>query len=129
MSEKRKIIVIDDEPDIVTFLTTLLDDNGYETISAQDGQEGLDKTRAERPDLVLLDITMPEKSGVRYYRELKEDPDLGNIPVVIVTGVTKDFEKFISTRRQVPPPEGYISKPVDRQELLDTIAKILADRS
>ena len=129
MSEKRKIIVIDDEPDIVTFLTTLLEDNGYAAIAARDGQEGLDKTRSENPDLILLDITMPEKSGVRYYRELRADPEVGSIPVVIVTGVAKDFKRFISTRRQVPPPEGFISKPIDKQELLDTIAKILSGGS
>ncbi len=126
MSDKKKIIVIDDDPHIVTFLTVLLQDNGYDTISAENGKVGLDKTRAEKPDLILLDITMPEKSGVKFYREVRDDEYLKKIPVVMVTGVTVDFKKFISTRRQVPPPDGYISKPVDRQELLDTIAQLLA---
>ncbi|MFC1705991.1 response regulator [Planctomycetota bacterium] len=125
MSDKT-IIVIDDEPSMVTFLTALLEDNGYATVTARDGQEGLEKTRSERPDLILLDITMPEKSGVKYYREVRDDPDLKSIPVVMVTGVSDDFEKFISTRKQVPPPDGYLSKPVDNQELLETIAKLLA---
>ena len=125
MSDKKKIIIIDDDPDIVTFLTTLLQDNGYDTVSACNGQEGLDRTRAERPDLILLDITMPEKSGVRYYRDIKGDDDLKSIPVVMVTGVMKEFERFISSRKQVPPPDGYISKPVDKDELLATIAKLL----
>jgi two-component system phosphate regulon response regulator PhoB len=128
MGDKKRIIVIDEDHDLVTFLTTLLEDNGYETISAYDGQEGLDKTRAERPDRVLLDITMPEKSGVRYYRDVRDDPDLKSIPVVIVTGVTQEFKQFIHTRRQVPPPDGYISKPVEKQELLDTISKLLAGK-
>ena len=126
MSDKKKIIVIDDDPHIVTFLTVLLQDNGYDTISAENGKVGLDKTRAEKPDLILLDITMPEKSGVKFYREVRDDEYLKKIPVVMVTGVTVDFKKFISTRRQVPPPDGYISKPVDRQELLDSIAQLLA---
>ena len=125
MSDEKKIIVIDDDPDIVTFLTTLLEDNGYKTISAKDGQEGLEKIQHERPQLVLLDVTMPEKSGVRCYRELRENPDLASIPVVIVTGVAKDFKNFISSRRQVPPPDGFISKPIDKQELLDTVSKFL----
>ena len=125
MSDKKKVIIIDDEPDIVTFLSVLLEDNGYATISAKDGQEGMEKIRAEHPELVLLDITMPEKSGVRCYRELRENPDLKSIPIVIVTGVAKDFEKFISTRRQVPPPDGFIPKPIDKQELLDTVSKFL----
>ena len=126
MSDKKKIIVIDDDPHIVTFLTVLLEDNGYAVISAENGKVGLDMTRAERPDMILLDITMPEKSGVKFYREVRDDEDLKKTPVVMVTGVTVDFKKFISTRRQVPPPDGYITKPVDRQELLDTIARLLA---
>jgi CheY-like chemotaxis protein len=125
MSDKAKIIVIDDDPDIVTFLSTLLEDNGYDYVTASDGQQGIDKVRAERPDLILLDITMPEKSGVKFYREVRGDPELRSTPVVMVTGVMQEFKKFISTRRQVPPPDGYISKPIDRQELLATIARLL----
>lgn len=128
MSDKKKILVIDDDEDIVTFLTTLLQDNGYATNAARDGQEGLEKTRAERPDLVLLDITMPEKSGVKYYREVRDDSELRTIPVVIVTGISFEFKRFISTRSQVPPPDGYITKPVDKQELLDTVRKLLESK-
>ncbi|MEJ2246807.1 MAG: response regulator [Acidobacteriota bacterium] len=125
MNDKKKVIIIDDEPDIVTFLTVLLEDNGYTTISAKDGREGMEKIKAEHPELVLLDITMPEKSGVRCYRELRENPDLKSIPIVIVTGVAKEFKKFISTRHQVPPPDGFISKPIDQQELLETVSRFL----
>ncbi len=128
MSDQKKILVIDDDPDIVTFLTTLLEDNGYATCSATDGKEGLEKTRSERPDLILLDITMPEQSGVRYYRNVREDPDLKSIPVIIVTGVMEEFRRFIHTRRQVPPPDGYFSKPVDKKELLDTVSRLLAKK-
>lgn len=126
VSDTKKILVIDDEPDVVTFLTTLLEDNDYTTVSAKNGVEGLAKAKSEKPDLILLDITMPEKSGVRFYRDVREDPNLKDIPVVMVTGVMKEFEKFISTRRQVPPPDGYISKPVDTAKLLETIAGLLA---
>lgn len=125
MSTKKTIIVIDDDKELVEFLKYLLEDNGYAAITAYDGQEGLEKTRAERPDLILLDITMPEKSGVKFYREVRDDAELKTIPVVMVTGVTIDFKKFIHSRRQVPPPDGYITKPVDKQELLDTIARLL----
>lgn len=125
MADKKKILVIDDEPDVVTFLSTLMEDNGYEPITAKNGAEGLEKTKSEKPDLILLDITMPEKSGVRFYRDVRDDPDLKDIPVIMVTGVMKEFEKFISSRRQVPPPDGYISKPVDTKALLDKISELL----
>ena len=128
MSEKKLVLVIDDDPDIVTFLTALLQDNGYATDSAYDGVEGLEKTRARTPDLILLDITMPEKSGVRFYRDVREDEVLKSIPVIMVTGVMQEFKHFIHTRRQVPPPDGFIQKPVDKQELLDAVAKVLSRR-
>ena len=121
----KKILVIDDDPGIVTYFTTLLQDNGYTTVAAADGEEGLQKVRAEKPDLIMLDITMPEKSGVKFYREVKEDPALQAIPVLMVTGVMEEFKKFIHSRRQVPPPEGYLSKPVDKDELLETVRKLL----
>jgi len=121
----KKVLVIDDEEDVVTYLSTLLEDNGYTVITARDGEEALRKVRSERPDAVTLDITMPEKSGVRFYREVKEDDELKNIPVIIVTGVSNYFERFITSRKQVPPPEGYIQKPVDKQEMLDTLRKVI----
>ena len=129
---KKKILIVDDEQGLVTYLETLLQDNGYDTVSAPDGRIAFDKLKSERPDLVTLDISMPETSGIRFYRNLKEDPELAKIPVVIVTAVTgkggnpEEFKKFISTRRQVPPPEGFIAKPVEQEELLSTIRSLLS---
>jgi len=122
---KRKILVIDDEPDVVAFLTTLLEDNGYATVSALTGIEAMAQIRASPPDLVTLDISMPEQSGVKTYREMKTDPKLARIPVIIVTGISDDFQKFISSRKAVPPPEGYLSKPIDKTTLLATIQRLL----
>lgn len=129
---KKRILTIDDEPDERIYLATLLEDNGYDTDMAEDGAEGMEKTRNDPPDLITLDITMPEKSGVRFYREIKEDPKLGKIPIVVVTGVTglggnpEEFHNFLSSRKKIPPPDGFISKPVDREKLLDTIEALLA---
>ena len=128
----KTILVLDDEPHVVTYLETLLQDNGYRTISAPNGKEGMEKVRSQTVDLVCLDMSMPEESGVRFYRNLKDDPKLSDIPVVVVTAITgyggdpEPFKRFISTRKQIPPPEGFISKPIDKQEFLDTIAKILS---
>jgi len=122
MAEERKtILIVEDEPDTVTYLSTLLEDAGYSTVAAGDGDQALERVKASRPDLITLDITMPNKSGVRFYRDMKESDEWKGIPIIIVTGISTDFEKFISTRRQVPPPEGYLSKPIDREQMLALI--------
>ena len=131
---KKRILVIDDEPHVVTYIKTLLEDNGYDTITASDGKEGLEMAKQHKPDLVCLDITMPETTGIRFYRDLKDDAELAGTPVVVVTAVSyygKDpepFKRFLSTRRQVPPPDGFIPKPIDQQLLVDTIGEILTAR-
>ena len=122
----RKILVVDDEPDTRTFLTTVLEDNGYRTQEVADGEEAIKAIEEAPPDLITLDITMPEKSGVSVYRRVKESDDYKSIPVIIITGVSNDFKRFISTRRQVPPPDGYISKPVDHEEFLRLVEELLS---
>ena len=124
--ETKTILVVDDDPDTVAYLTTVLEDNGYATMSAKDGNDALKQIERMMPNLVTLDISMPEKSGVAVYRALKEDDRLRQIPVIITTGVSEDFKKFISTRRQVPPPEGYVSKPVDVEQFLGLVSRLLA---
>lgn len=128
---RNKILIIDDEPDVVTYLETLLQDNGFATERAVNGLEGMEKVREFSPDLITLDITMPEQSGIRFYRDLKESQENAKIPVIVVTAVTgyggdpKPFEKFISTRRQVPPPEAFLSKPIDPKEFIRVVNRIL----
>jgi DNA-binding response OmpR family regulator len=125
MGNAGTILIIDDEPDLVAYLTVLLGDHGYEVISATDGERGLELARKRAPDLVCLDISMPAPSGVRVYRELRGDEALAGIPVVMITGVPRQFEDFISRRRQVAPPDGYLSKPFDPDELLELLEKLL----
>jgi CheY-like chemotaxis protein len=121
----KTVLVVDDDPDTREYLTTVLEDNGYSATVAADGTEAIEIIDREPPDLVTLDITMPEKSGVAVYRKLKEDDQLKSIPVIIITGISDDFKKFISTRRQVPPPEGYISKPVDSEQFMSLVNSLL----
>jgi len=126
MPDKQKnILVVDDDPDAREFFVTVLEDNGYETVSARDGNEALQRLEEGLPDLITLDITMPEKSGVGVYRKLKETEAYKGIPVIIITGVSDDFKQFISTRRQVPPPEGYLAKPIEPDQLLEKVAELL----
>lgn len=121
----KKILVVDDEPDVVAYLETVLRDNGYEPLCANDGTQGLALARQHKPDLICLDISMPAPTGVRVYRELRDDPELRAIPVVMVTGVPKQFKEFIHHRKRVPPPDGYIAKPFDVKELLGTLERLL----
>ena len=133
--QKKKILVVDDEPDVVAYLVSLFEDNDYIVVSASDGEDAMNKLKSEKPDLVTLDISMPEKSGVRFYREVKQDAALKDIPVVIVTGVEStqdggtgsDFERFLSTRKSIPPPDGFITKPIEKAELLGAVKKCLSE--
>ena len=125
MSEgRRKVLVVDDEEDILTYLSTLLEDNGYETVIARDGAQALAKVKEDRPDLITLDISMPERSGVGFYRDLKESAEWSSIPVLMITVVTGGFDKYISSRRQVPPPYGFLPKPVDKAKFLEMVEEL-----
>ena len=123
--DAKTVLVVDDDPDAREFLSTVLQDNGFAVTTANDGTEAIAMIEQSPPDLVALDITMPEKSGVAVYRRLKEDDQLKTIPVIVVTGISDDFKKFISSRRQVPPPEGYISKPVDHEQFVKMVRGLL----
>ena len=123
----KTILVVDDEPDVVTYLSTVLRDAGYATLEASNGEEAMEQARKGHPDLITLDITMPEMTGVKTYRQLKEDEAFRKIPVIIVTGVTHDFKQFISSRAQVPAPEGYLEKPVKPEDLLAEVGRLVGD--
>ena len=128
----KRVLVVDDEPDVVSYLEMLFHDSGYETLSAADGNEAMELVRREPPDLVTLDITMPEATGTRFYKQIKTDSELSSIPVIIITAVTGyggdpyAYKNFISKSSLVPPPEGYFPKPIDKEELLKKVAELLA---
>jgi len=120
-----KILIVDDDNDIITYLGTLLRDNDFDVIEALNGKEGFEKAQTEKPDLICLDISMPEESGVKAYRNLTENEATKKIPVFIVTGVAHDFKNFIETRKQVPPPVAYFDKPIDKDEFIAKIKSVL----
>jgi CheY-like chemotaxis protein len=131
-SGQRTVLVLDDEPHVVAYLEMLLQDAGYRTISAGDGKAGMEKVKKEMPDLICLDLNMPEESGIRFYRKLKDDPALAHIPVLVVTAVTglggrpEPLERFISTRKWIAAPEGFFSKPIDKEEFLGKVAEVFS---
>jgi DNA-binding response OmpR family regulator len=125
MTSKKTILVVEDETDEVAYLAALFEDNGFNVISAPNGHEGFLKAKAHHPDAITLDVTMPEESGVRMYRDLQADASTADIPVVIITGVSHEFKRFIETRKRVRPPAGYFDKPPDRQALLAKIREVV----
>jgi DNA-binding response OmpR family regulator len=125
MGSKKKILIIDDEDDVVTYLSTFFTDNGFETITAINGKDGFEKAKSVKPDIITLDISMPKESGVKALRDLQHNESTKNTPIIIVTGVSIDMKRFIETRKQVHPPEGYFEKPIDREALLKKIKELL----
>ncbi len=128
MTTLKTILVVEDEPDQTAYLKAFLQDEGFAVITAPDGREGFEKAKANHPDLITLDISMPKESGVRMFRDLQTDPVTSNVPVIIITGITHDFKQFIETRKQVRPPAGYFDKPLDREKLLAKIHQLLGVR-
>ena len=130
----KKVLVVDDEPDAVEFVTEILTDlEGYSVISAEDGIKGLEKARAEEPDLIILDIQMPKKDGFTVFSDLKRDPATKDIPVIMLTGLTartgmkfsaEDMGEYMDVE-----PETYIDKPIDPGELQQAVEKILGPAS
>ena len=135
MGGRGRILVIDDEPDIVTYLTTLLEDEGYETCSASDGERGIALARECRPDLICLDIMMPKRTGIAVYHKMRSDPDLDGVPVLFVSGYTQvhntlrpgtpGFFESLIPDPDVPPPQGFIEKPIDVAEFVRTVSTII----
>jgi len=129
----KKVLVVDDELDMRTFITTLLETNGYKPLSAEDGVQGLEVARQKRPSLIILDIMMPKESGINLYRELKSDPDLKAIPVIMLSALSrKTFfhsQKVLDEYKgeRIPEPSAYIEKPPEPEELLEAIEKSLAE--
>ncbi len=120
----KKILCIDDEPDMITHLTTVLEDGGYATCTANDGEQGMQSVAEEKPDLITLDLVMPNETGVKFLRKIKKDNSLKNIPVIIVSGL-QDFRTFIKKCGPVPDPEGFIDKPIDEAMLLQKVKELI----
>jgi CheY-like chemotaxis protein len=120
-------LVVEDEADYADLLAEWLREDGYEVDTAVDGIEAFQLLRSRRPDVITLDMQMPRKGGVEFYRELKSNHNLRDVPVIVVTGLTvddRDIETFIRTFLDVahlPMPDAYLEKPVDGGEFLRVV--------
>ncbi|MCB2228137.1 MAG: response regulator [Desulfarculaceae bacterium] len=127
----KRVLVVDDEMDVRTFISTLLDSNGYKVVVAENGEQGWAKFNEIKPDLVTLDVMMPKESGIKMYRDIKTDPAFAATPVLIISGLAR--KTFLHSQKvldqfknqSVPEPDGYIEKPPEPEELLGEVKRIV----
>jgi two-component system alkaline phosphatase synthesis response regulator PhoP len=127
MSEKKRILVVDDEPDFCAIVQGQLEKEGFEVEIAYDGIEGLEKVHANPPDAIVLDVMMPEMDGYEVCRKLKEDEKCVDIPVVLLTAVASHVTSTRYTHREGMSTEAddYIAKPASAEEISASIKRLL----
>ena len=127
MSDKQKILLVDDDPDLIA-TTTIVLQTKYEVIAAAEGEEGLRKAREESPDLIILDVIMPGKDGFTVAEQLKKDPELRKIPLIMLTsyGQRRSETTIPSSKGMTLEAEDYFEKPVKPKELLQRVEELLA---
>ena len=123
-----KILVVDDDPDLVESVTTILESRNHDIIQAYGGIEGLEKAKTEKPDAIILDVMMPDKDGYEVCKELKGDPEYSDIPILLLTAVVSQIPSSTYTSRMGMETEAddYIDKPVEPGELAKLVERLLA---
>ena len=122
--EKKKVLCIEDEREMIDLIKLILERRGFEVLGALGGKEGLEVIRREMPDLILLDLMMPEVDGWEVYRQMRADEQLKDIPVVVVTAKAQSIDKVLGLH--IAKVDDYVTKPFGPQELLKSIDKVLA---
>ena len=147
----KTVMVVDDEESTVKFMTILLNENGYDTLSASDGREGLEKIKENEIDLLILDVMMPKKTGFVMFKQLKKDEKLKDIPVLMITGVAasladlddqsddtlerpfdslrESLRKTIKEMRETGEikPEMFIDKPIDPDAFIGKVKELIGE--
>jgi CheY-like chemotaxis protein len=149
MSDLTHLLIVEDTEETAIFLSQILEDHGYQYQVARNGVEAISAVRENRPELVLLDIMMPKKSGIHVFREIKTDPDLKNIPVIVVTGLSDVTGVDVRTGEEEPnldegdvvahqlgsvlggkiwdmSPDGLLEKPINPSALIGQIQSLLS---
>lgn len=123
----RRVIYIEDDPEMIDLVKLILSRKGYEVIGAIGGVDGLDLVRQNLPDLVLLDLMMPDMDGWDVYQQMKTEEATSDIPVIVVTAKAQSIDKVLGLH--IAKVDDYISKPFSPQELVDSVEKVLAQQS
>jgi two-component system, OmpR family, response regulator VicR len=126
MTEKAKkcILCIEDEPEMIDLIRLILTRKGFDVLGATGGEEGLKLIKQEKPDLVLLDLMMPDMDGWEVYQQMKADNTNQNIPVIIVTAKAQMIDKVLGLH--IAKVDDYIAKPFSPQDLLNSVERVLA---
>jgi len=120
--ERKKVVCIEDEPEMIDLVRLILGRKGFELIGAVGGREGLETVRRVKPDLVLLDLMMPDMDGWEVYQQMKADEDLKAIPVIVVTAKAQSIDKVLGLH--IAKVDDYVTKPFGPQELLESVRKV-----
>jgi two-component system alkaline phosphatase synthesis response regulator PhoP len=124
----KKILLVDDDPDLVEAVSTILESKGYAVAAAYGGVEGLKKARTENPDLIVLDVMMPDKNGYEVCKELKADKKYRSIPVLLLTAVVSNIPttKYTHLMGKDTEADDYMDKPVEPNELVKRIEVLIS---
>ena len=123
MPDKRRILCIEDEPEMIDLIRLILERKGFDVLGAVGGQEGLDAVRREKPDLVLLDLMMPDVDGWEVYRQMKADEELQRTPVVVVTAKAQSIDKVLGLH--IAKVDDYVTKPFGPCDLVESVERVL----
>jgi two-component system response regulator VicR len=123
---KKCIVYIEDDPEMLDLVELILNRHGFDVHGAHGGREGIDLVHQEHPDLILLDLMMPDLDGWDVYQHLKAEPDTKEVPVIVITAKTQSIDKVLGLH--IAKVDDYISKPFRPQELLDSIEKVLTEK-
>ena len=123
----KHILCIEDEPEMIDLIRLILGRRGFEVIGAAGGKEGLEKVRQEPPDLILLDLMMPDMDGWEVYQQIKADEKTKDIPVIVVTAKAQSIDKVLGLH--IAKVDDYIAKPFSPQDLLNSVDKVFSEQN
>jgi CheY-like chemotaxis protein len=128
----KKILIIDDEPDVVTYLSTVLEASGYKSYATGDIRTAMEQVEHIHPDLICLDIVMPGETGITFYTRLRKNEQFKNIPVIIISGIV-ELEKFdfhsYTKDDSIRQPECYMEKPIDVEKYIQKVKELVSNNS
>jgi DNA-binding response OmpR family regulator len=122
-TETKRVVCVEDEPEMIDLVRLILGRRGFDVIGANGGREGLDMVRQQLPDLVLLDLMMPDMDGWDVYQQMKAEENTREIPVIVVTAKAQSIDKVLGLH--IAKVDDYISKPFSPQELVESVEKVL----